>query len=239
MAYNMKYWLNGLPIKHFILGIVIVFLIGGTAGYFVFANKITSKKVLSASIIKPTNTPTPIFSPTPSSTPTPTIRIYEQKIQPQPTKTPLLDCVGADGKHMQITQKACNDFNKAWGYIPTQTPQPQTNEGSTTLNTNSNSSTQSINTQQTPIIVIPNNTYSAPVVTPDCSGVSSTIASIKNGYAGAMETANNGEAAYLAARGLTSNGGQLSQAQQSVLAQENLQIAQFCINVIQMGCSCP
>lgn len=28
---------------------------------------------------------------------------------------PKIDCIGPDGKHLQITQKECDDFNAAWG----------------------------------------------------------------------------------------------------------------------------
>ncbi len=63
----MKGWFYNLSIKYILIGSVTIFLLIGTAGYFMLANKASSKKVLSAHI---TNTPMPTYSPTPSITPT-------------------------------------------------------------------------------------------------------------------------------------------------------------------------
>lgn len=39
---------------------------------------------------------------------------------------PTIECTGPDGKHLYVTQKACDDFNNAWKSIPTPTPQQAT-----------------------------------------------------------------------------------------------------------------
>ncbi|HSW96990.1 MAG TPA: CAP domain-containing protein [Candidatus Saccharimonadales bacterium] len=65
-------------------------------------------QVLAAATIKPlpTVTPVSIFSPTPTSQQ----YFYPARIP----KSPIIDCVGPDGKHFHTTQKACDDFNSAW-----------------------------------------------------------------------------------------------------------------------------
>ncbi|HSW87653.1 MAG TPA: CAP domain-containing protein [Candidatus Saccharimonadales bacterium] len=64
-------------------------------------------QVLAAATIKPlpTVTPVPIFSPTPTET-----YLFPERVP----KSPIIDCVGPDGKHFHTTQKACADFNSAW-----------------------------------------------------------------------------------------------------------------------------
>lgn len=52
-------------------------------------------------------TPKPIYEPTNTLTDTPTPYLN--------TSQPLIDCTGPDGKHLQVTQKQCDDFNAAWG----------------------------------------------------------------------------------------------------------------------------
>jgi tetratricopeptide (TPR) repeat protein len=32
-----------------------------------------------------------------------------------PPLTPTIDCIGADGKHLQVTQQECDSFNASWG----------------------------------------------------------------------------------------------------------------------------
>jgi len=43
----------------------------------------------------------------------------DSKIQPSANVEPLVDCVGPDKKHLQVTQKVCDDFNNAWKPTPT------------------------------------------------------------------------------------------------------------------------
>lgn len=40
---------------------------------------------------------------------------------------PKIDCTGPDGKHMQVTQQECDNFNNAWRPAPTPTSQPSVN----------------------------------------------------------------------------------------------------------------
>jgi len=78
----------------------------------------------------------PLVFPAPSnviSTPIPSLVPTSIPYQNQ---TPLIDCIGPDGKHLQITQEQCDSFNAAWGKGTTQTyptyvPQnTQSNSGS-------------------------------------------------------------------------------------------------------------
>jgi hypothetical protein len=89
----------------------------------------------------PKNTPTP--EPTAAATATPTIEASPSatptaspSATPKSTKTAApksstqssasVDCIGPDGKAIKLTQKACDDFRKAWNLgTPTPTPAPQ------------------------------------------------------------------------------------------------------------------
>ena len=74
-------------------------------------------------------------SPTPTSTPIPK-PIY---IAPAVDHDPIIDCVGPDGKHLQVTQQQCDAFISAWRpALPSQqqnTNTSQTNTG-TYISTN-------------------------------------------------------------------------------------------------------
>ena len=43
---------------------------------------------------------------------------------PTAASEPTIDCTGPDGKHLFITQKACDNFNNAWKPTPIFTPNP-------------------------------------------------------------------------------------------------------------------
>lgn len=80
--------------------------------------------VVTGFLIGRINNPGSLPSPTPSAS-------VSATISPTPTNTvvplskasamPLVDCVGPDGKKASLTQKACDDFKKAW-IIPTPKP---------------------------------------------------------------------------------------------------------------------
>jgi hypothetical protein len=82
--------------------------------------------------VQPSNTTlnTPPIQVTLPSTPTSTIAPAYQPTFKTATD-PLIDCIGPDGKHLQLTQKACDDFNAAWRNKPvvTQNPTQQYNSG--------------------------------------------------------------------------------------------------------------
>ncbi|HSW96939.1 MAG TPA: CAP domain-containing protein [Candidatus Saccharimonadales bacterium] len=70
-------------------------------------SQLAETQVLAATIQPlPTVTPIVIFS----LTPTPQTYFYPARVP----KSPIIDCIGPDGKHFHTTQKACDDFNKAW-----------------------------------------------------------------------------------------------------------------------------
>lgn len=49
----------------------------------------------------------------------------DSQLSPTPTPSdPMIDCVGPDGKHLNLTQKECDDFNNVWKPTPTATPTP-------------------------------------------------------------------------------------------------------------------
>lgn len=48
-----------------------------------------------------------------------------------------IDCIGPDWKHFTTTQKACDDFNRAWGKPTYQSGNTQNNTGSSTQTTSS------------------------------------------------------------------------------------------------------
>lgn len=73
---------------------------------------VSTQEVLAAEVTPlPTVTPIPLFSITPTP---PTVSLEKKKVLSVSTKDPLVDCVGPDGKHFHATQKACDEFNKAW-----------------------------------------------------------------------------------------------------------------------------
>ncbi len=77
---------------------------------------------------------TPASVPSPSPSPSPTLLA---KPSPAPSGQTNIDCTGPDGKHFQSTQKACDDFKKAWA---TPTPSPSPSPASSTSSSNSTSS---------------------------------------------------------------------------------------------------
>ena len=61
-----------------------------------------------------------VISPSPTASLTPTlIPSLTEAVKVFPTTMPKIDCIGVDGKHMQVTQKECDDFNNAWKVTPT------------------------------------------------------------------------------------------------------------------------
>lgn len=70
-------------------------------------------------VLKPSSSPS--LSPTPIPTPMVTPKpIYVTIPAAKSDNSQLIDCTGPDGKHLQVTQTACDNFNKAWV-----TPNPQ------------------------------------------------------------------------------------------------------------------
>jgi hypothetical protein len=115
-----------------IAGSIVVLTI---TGIIVTRNISDSKKPQTSSASDKSQTPTPTEQASPSAT-----------IVPSPTSRPIepltIDCVGPDGKHLRVTQKVCNEFNKAWLPSPTPTsiPKQQNNTGNTNSGGNSGGS---------------------------------------------------------------------------------------------------
>lgn len=91
---------------------------------------------------KLTISPTPTTSPT--ATPIPVKRIVPI---PSPTQA-LIDCVGPDGKHLQLSQQDCDNFNSAWKSTPTPTQQSNT-QSSDSSNNNAQSGASTSNFSST------------------------------------------------------------------------------------------
>lgn len=73
----------------------------------------TSETRVLAATIQPLPTVTAVPTPPAGGSPTPSPQKY---FYPARAATaPVIDCVGPDGKHFHTTQKACDDFNAAWG----------------------------------------------------------------------------------------------------------------------------
>lgn len=66
--------------------------------------------------LPPTITPKPSAPP---GTPTKTPAKYDSSSN---NNSGQIDCVGPDGVHFQTTQQKCDDFNRAWGIVPTLNP---------------------------------------------------------------------------------------------------------------------
>jgi uncharacterized protein YkwD len=81
--------------------------------------QLVHNQVLAAAINRPTVTPFPSSAPTGAIIPTIT--------NDYPFPYPLIDCVGPDGKHLHITQQACDNFNNSWHTtsLPTASPYGQ------------------------------------------------------------------------------------------------------------------
>lgn len=96
-------------------------------GYSILSNSGTKTQSLSES----STIPVPSNSPASESTTTPTStsnnNVYTQ---PNVLSTPTVDCVGPDGKHMQVSQQTCDSFNKAWQ----PTPVPVLNQNNNSFN---------------------------------------------------------------------------------------------------------
>ena len=61
-------------------------------------------------VVQP-SAPFPSSMETPTDTPIPT-QMPQQTYQQPSANT--IDCVGPDGKHLQVTQQECDNFNNAW-----------------------------------------------------------------------------------------------------------------------------
>ena len=63
----------------------------------------------------------PTVTPFPAATNSTTATIQHSISSITSPISPLIDCIEPDGKHIQLTQQACDNFNKAWHTTPTPT----------------------------------------------------------------------------------------------------------------------
>jgi hypothetical protein len=83
--------------------LVVILLLSfpvGVCGYYAGTFSFAKPNVEGSSVF---------IAPTPMLTPTEPV-VSQATNQPQ-----LVDCTGPDGKHLQVTQQQCDDFNTAWG----------------------------------------------------------------------------------------------------------------------------
>lgn len=119
-----------LPIILVIFGITFAsnFLIGGK-----HSTNAEVKGIKTSSVaITPTITRTPSAALTAKTSNYATLTANAL----QTTNTPLIDCTGPDGKHLQLSQTGCETFNNAWT-----NPSKTNNQVSSVQNTNSQTQT--------------------------------------------------------------------------------------------------
>lgn len=66
---------------------------------------------VSVETITPTVTPTAVITTTLAPDVVKSVTAGTQQVG---ANVPKIDCIGPDGKHLQVTQKECDDFNNAW-----------------------------------------------------------------------------------------------------------------------------
>lgn len=123
------------------LPLIVILVIAGVAsvGWYTFSTKQQTKVTISP-------TPSLTISLTPSSEPTPT-PTKTPTPSPKASVVPLVDCIGPDGRHVSLTQKACDDFKKSWA-TPTLTTTPtQTSSQSSGCNTSTDLANLTVNIQ--------------------------------------------------------------------------------------------
>ena len=100
----------------YILPICIIYFLINSSIFAVESGILNSKNGVNknSSVLNLPSTPTPNPSPTTVPTKTP-IKSNSSSIN----NSNQIDCVGPDGKHFQTTKQKCDDFNKAWGVVPT------------------------------------------------------------------------------------------------------------------------
>lgn len=129
--------MRGFAALPLIIILVIVGIVG--IGWYTFSTNQQAKITVSPS-------PSPAVSPSPSPTPSP-IPTKTPVASPKASTAPLVDCVGPDGKHVSLTQKACDDFKKSWA-TPTPSPTPtQTSSQSSGCNTSTDLANLTVNIQ--------------------------------------------------------------------------------------------
>lgn len=106
--------------------IILALVTGGVYLYSLTVNNRSKENITPTPTLTPTQTEE---KPAEALEPTETPEVIYWK--PTPTKaktntnnaatTPTIDCIGPDGKHLNISQQQCDEFNKAWA---TATPTP-------------------------------------------------------------------------------------------------------------------
>jgi hypothetical protein len=230
----MKLFKNGAVLKVF-AGTLVVCVVG--LSFFYSFNKLhqnSNKSFVEGARVqkqvKITISPTPTMSPKVSLIPNERV-----VISPSSTQA-LIDCVGPDGKHLQLSQQDCDNFNNAWKSTPTSTPQQAPSNDATQESVSSNT------TSATYIPVNSSSPVNPPATTQvDCSTVQSTIASMKGAYQPEIDQTTQATIQELEASGIPATqdnvNNTVQQKLQLMYAQENLQISAFCLKV--SPCPCP
>jgi len=147
--------------KGFTAPIVLVLVLIALAGTaYVVKTHLKPSQPAPVATSSPSAELTASDSATPVATPSPT---------PSPSKTasssvasvPMVDCVGPDGKHVQMTQTDCTSFNKAWAKP---TPTPSISSSSSSSGSSSSASSDSGPCAGSGTLTISLNPDSGPVV---------------------------------------------------------------------------
>ncbi len=105
-------------VKYILPGCLIYFLINSSI--FAIENKSLNSKNKINKNSSELNLPS-VSTPTPSPTKIPT-KTPAKSNNSSNNNSKQIDCVGPDGVHFQTTQQKCDDFNRAWGVVPTLNP---------------------------------------------------------------------------------------------------------------------
>ena len=113
--------------------IIIALLLAATLAAGLYANK-SSQTVPLKTANSELSVPTDLPTATPTDLPIPMPSVSTPSLQTN-NSDPLIDCIGPDGKHLEVTQQECDSFNAAWGKVslsPSPPPTPLLNNSSQT-----------------------------------------------------------------------------------------------------------
>ena len=106
-----------------LLSVLVVFIIASTVYLKLSYKKPAMLSKGEVAAVEATPTPTPLPTPTP------------EQVTPPPS--PLIDCIGPDGKHAQASQADCDNLNAFWKAHPPAPPAATSTSGSSSGNSGS------------------------------------------------------------------------------------------------------
>lgn len=147
------------------IAIVSTIVVGvAVLGFLYFKPQTASNKPLVQTPIETASVAGVLTVAEPTSTPSATPKPVAKK--PQPTATPLTDCIGPDGKHSQASKADCDNLNAFW---KANTPSVNNTGGSNSQPANENNSNSTTTPTPTSVSSTP-----TPTAIPDGVTVNST-----------------------------------------------------------------